>query len=164
MKLHALSYNLVLTSKHGAGNTNVQWMKLWGAEVKAEPKTVGKRRSPSQPSSQPAAKKGRLVRQRSPPISTEGANMDSDATVEECVSPSKQGKGKKHALESDDDEDYVPGQLATQNSIKKAGIVINQVCAWQPFKCSESTRLVILLTSITAPSSPSVLRMQCVYS
>lgn len=88
-------------------------MKFLGAEVKAEPKAASKRRSPAQPSSQPAAKKGRLLRQRSPPTSTEGASMNSDATMEECVSPSRQGKGKKNALESDDDEDYVPGQLAS---------------------------------------------------
>lgn len=80
------------------------------AEVKTEPSTASKRRSPVQPSSQPAAKKGRLLRQRSPPTS---ASMDSDETMEECVSPSRTAKGKKNALESDDDEDYVPGQLAS---------------------------------------------------
>lgn len=85
----------------------------WAAEVKVEPKLSSKRRSPVQPSLQPAAKKGRLVRQRSPPTSTEGASMDSDATMEECVTPSRQGKGKKNALESDVDEDYVPGQPAS---------------------------------------------------
>ena len=74
--------------------------------MKVEPKTASKRRNPAQPSLLPAAKKGRLVRQRSQP-------SDSDTTMEECVSPSRQGKGKKNALESDDDEDYVPGQLAS---------------------------------------------------
>lgn len=102
------------------------------AEVKVEPKTASKRRSPAQPSSQPAAKKGRLVRQRSPPTSTEGASMDSDATMEECVSPSRQGKGKKNALESDDDEDYVPGQpanLVTASSeLEMRSIVHVSVC------------------------------------
>ena len=90
---------------------------FWSAEVKAEPKTASKRRSPAQPCLQPAAKKGRLVRQRSPPTLTEGASMDSDATMEECVSPSRHGKAKKKAFESDDDEDYVPGQLASSTTV-----------------------------------------------
>ena len=53
------------------------------------------------------------MRQRSQPAPAEGASMDSDATMEECVSPSRQGNCKKNALESDDDEDYVPGQFAS---------------------------------------------------
>lgn len=82
---------------------------LGAAEVKTKPTTASKRKSPVQPSLQPTAKRGRLLRQKSPSISTEAASVDSDATMEECVSPSRQGRGKKNALESDDDEDYVPG-------------------------------------------------------
>ena len=72
--------------------------------------TGSKRRSPVQPALQPTAKKGRLVRQRSPPQRTETASTDSDETMEECVSPIRTKKGKKSAVESDSDEDYVaPG-------------------------------------------------------
>lgn len=88
------------------GKPRTDVIEFCAAEVKAEPKTASKRRSPVQPSLQPTAKRGRLLRQRSPSTSTEA---DSDATMEECVSPSRQGRGKKDALESDDDEDYVPG-------------------------------------------------------
>lgn len=85
----------------------------WVAEVKAEPSSAVKRRSPVQPALQPAAKKGRLLRQRSPPASAVDASMDSDETMEECLSPRRTAKARKNAVESDDDEDYVvPGQLA----------------------------------------------------
>ena len=89
----------------------------WVAGVKAEPSSASKRRSPVQPTSQPAAKKGRLLRQKSPPTSTVDASMDSDETMEECVSPRRTAKTRKNAVESDNDEDYVvPGQPASQRA------------------------------------------------
>ena len=78
--------------------------------MKAEPVTGSKRRSPVQPALQPTAKKGRLLRQRSPLQKAETASTDSDESMEACVSPRRTSQGKKNAVESDDDEDYVvPG-------------------------------------------------------
>ena len=89
---------------------------LCAVEVKAEPSAGNKRRSPVQPPMQPAAKKGRLIRQKSSPHRAQAAGTDSDDPMEECVSPST--VRKRHAVESDDDEDYVaPGQVQSSRML-----------------------------------------------
>ncbi|KAL3138929.1 hypothetical protein ABBQ32_14197 [Trebouxia sp. C0010 RCD-2024] len=100
------------------------------AEVKAEPSSAVKRRSPVQPALQPAAKKGRLLRQRSPPASAVDASMDSDETMEECLSPRRTAKARKNAVESDDDEDYVvPGSAAKSEVLDLTEDTACEVCS-----------------------------------
>ena len=86
--------------------------------MKAEPTGRSKRQSPMQAVGQPAAKRGRLLKQQA---AVEAASTDSDETMEECVSPSRLKPGRKSTVESDDDEDYVmPGQLITCSSLGRS--------------------------------------------
>ena len=77
--------------------------------------TGSKRRSPSAAELQPAAKKGRLLKQSYSPIKDATMKAASeDDSADEVVSPKK--RGRKRLVESDDDEDFQPGQQCGSHS------------------------------------------------
>ncbi len=80
--------------------------------IDPEPSTGSKRRSPLELPSQPAAKKGRLLKQSSSCVKDEPMTAAADAnSMDVAVSPAT--KSRNQLVDSDDDdEDFMPGALS----------------------------------------------------
>lgn len=77
-----------------------------------EPSTGSKRKSPQEPALQPAAKKGRLLKQGSSSVKDEPMTAASDAeSADEMTSPVKKSRKRLVDSDDDDDEDFTPGVL-----------------------------------------------------